>query len=426
MSTLYITLRETIEFSVIVLLLAGVYQGYRKTLTVTAVLTIFSGSLVAFMSHPLSVRLEQSITALTAFSFIMILLLSCISGKKLIYPIVCIVLAVLFPSAQLASVIISRASLRGGSELVYALTGILACFFVCKIFLSFPSRLDLKRYFGNDGIMVFLAAFCFLFGGLHEFSDSSVITTLQQRIHMFLSSVFLLISDHLIPAYGGTVSTSLGAVFGYLSSHRVAMALTALLLFIPPVYVFIRQLYIPEPSTDNIEKKAEKRKHISVHRDELIRKGTPLLIALSVSIVMLHSANLAMNPLYDPEPIPLVSDGESLVIQLEGENGYFSDFRLRKFSFRSKGRVYSFMVVMRPDTGAVALLDACEICPSGGYVQRGEHLICKYCSTPIPLHSLGQPGGCNPVPVPFSIEGDNLTVAKDDIVSAYDKWVGTD
>jgi hypothetical protein len=426
MSSLYIALRESIEFSVILLLLSGVYQEHRKTLTISAVLVILAGSLITLMYHPLSGRLEQTFTRLTSVSFIMILLLSCISGKKLIYPLICLVLALLLPAGQLASVIISEVALKGVAVLIYALFGILIGVSVFTLGLRFLSRLDLKRFFGTDGIMVFLASFCFLFGGLDEFSGTSVVTILQQRIHMFLSSFFLLLTERLIIPNGGMISSSLDTAFNYLSSQRVAMALTALILFIPPLYVFIKLLFIPEPSTGGIEIKAERRKLIAVHRDELIRKGTPLLLALLVSIVMLHSANLAMNPLYDPEPIPLVADGEALIIPLSEKYGDISDGRLRKFSFRSKGAVYSFMVIMRPDAGVVAALDACEICPSGGYVQRGEHVICKYCSTPIPVQSLGQPGGCNPIPIPFTMKGNTLTVAKEDIVFTYNKWVGTD
>jgi uncharacterized membrane protein len=203
------------------------------------------------------------------------------------------------------------------------------------------------------------------------------------------------------------------------------MAVTALLLFIPPVYVFIRLLRSPEPVTDSIVVKAEKRKVMSIYIAELIKKGTPLLLSLLVSIVLLHAANLAMNPLFDPEPIPVIADGDEITILLKDNFGDISDGRIRKYSIRNKGNVYRFLVLMRPDNEVVAALDACEICPPTGYVQRGEHVICKYCSTPLPLQSIGQPGGCNPIPVKSRREGDTLVLNKTEIVDTHDKWLGT-
>jgi uncharacterized membrane protein len=161
-----------------------------------------------------------------------------------------------------------------------------------------------------------------------------------------------------------------------------------------------------------------------VYIGELIRKGTPLLMSLLVIIVLMHAANLALNPGYDPEPIPLLAEGDTLTIILKDNKYDISDGRIRKFSFRHRGEVYRLIVMMRPDGKVVAMLDACEICPPTGYIQRGEYVICKYCSTPIALHSLGYPGGCNPIPVISSLEGDNLILLKDDVVRTHDKWIG--
>jgi uncharacterized membrane protein len=319
-----------------------------------------------------------------------------------------------------------EASLKGGSVYVYALLGILAGILFFVIALRLMSGFNFKRFFGTEGVMVFISAFCFLFGGLKEFSTSSVITALQQGLQRFLTSFVINLKELLLVPQGRMITTALDDTLSFFGSARFAMAVTALILFIPPVYVFIKLLFTPEPETEGIEVNAERRKIVAVYLDDLIRKGTPLLFAFLVSIVMLHSANLAMNPKYDPEPIPVVADGEIITIGLSDKYGDISDGRIRKYSFRHKGSVYRMIVMMRPDGEVVAALDACEICPPTGYVQRGEHIICKYCSTPIPVQSLGQSGGCNPIPVQYQIEGNNLTMIKDDIVHTHDKWVGKD
>jgi len=196
------------------------------------------------------------------------------------------------------------------------------------------------------------------------------------------------------------------------------------ILFLPPIYVFLMFMFTPEPSTEGIDKKAEQRKAISLYIDELIRKGTPVVIALFVLIVLLHSANLRLNPAYDPEPQPVIVTGDRIEIPLKGRYGDISDGRVRKYSFDYQGETYRFLVMMRPDGRIITALDACDICPPEGYVQRGGYLVCKYCGTPIPLQSLGESGGCNPIPLEARIEGDRLIISAGHVVETFKRWVG--
>ncbi len=415
MTTLFIALRETIEISVIVLLLVGVYREHAKVLIASAAAVVSAGIFITLLNHPLPGFLETAYTGIMFYSFIMILLISFISGKNIVYPIIAIVLALLSPSAQFASVVLDEFNLTGAVVLAYVSAGVAAGALIVGFALRLAAGFDLRRYFGTGGVMVFLASFCFVFGGLNEFDNSSVITFLQKGLYKFLSYIKELL---ITPEEGAA------GIFESLFSERFAMALTAIVLFTPPVYVFIRLLLTPEPSTDTIEIKAEKRKVMAFFTDELIRNGTPLLIALLVSIVMLHSANLAMNPKYDPEPIPVVAEGIFVTIPLADKFGDISDGRIRKYSIRQGEEVYILIVIMRPDSEVVAALDACEICPENGYMQRGEHVICNYCGTPIPVQSIGLPGGCNPIPVKYIIQDNNLILEKNDIVNTYNKWIG--
>ena len=82
---------------------------------------------------------------------------------------------------------------------------------------------------------------------------------------------------------------------------------------------------------------------------------------------------------------------------------------------------------MKPDGTIGLALDECEICKPAewntsalGYAQRGEHLVCKYCMSPIAIPTVNEPGGCNPVPVPYAIDEDNIMLRLDDLVRVYD------
>jgi uncharacterized membrane protein len=421
---MYITLREGLEFSVILLLLVSIYREHKYALIFSAVAAIAAGIFMTGISFPVSGFIKKVYVGFMFYSFLLVLVLSLVSDKKVIYPVAALVLMLSIPSAQLASVVMEDAALKGSSTLIFAIAGLAAAGAVFAVLLRLLPRVRMERFFGTDGIMVFLAAFCFAFGGLREFDHSSIITSLQKGLYIFISSFSVFLKKTLLIPDGGLVSAGSDMLFVYLSSQRVAMAVTALLLFIPPLLVFIRLLFVPEPETAGIVKKADKRKVISVHINELIRKGTPVLAALLIIIVQLHAANIAIRPTYEPDPLPVITEDDIIQIPLVDKLGDISDGRMRKYAFRAGGETFRFFAMVKPDGDVVAVLDACEICPPRGYVQRGEHVICKYCNTPIPVSTLGQPGGCNPIPVTYRVENDTLFLSRSDIISAYREKAG--
>ena len=43
--------------------------------------------------------------------------------------------------------------------------------------------------------------------------------------------------------------------------------------------------------------------------------------------------------------------------------------------------------------------DACEICGDKGYFEDNGALVCRNCTSPIALTTVGRAGGCNPIPI---------------------------
>ena len=63
-------------------------------------------------------------------------------------------------------------------------------------------------------------------------------------------------------------------------------------------------------------------------------------------------------------------------------------------------------------------LDACEICGPKGYFLQGGAAVCRNCTSPIPLTSLGRGGGCNPVPVAFHRAGSRVLLTSAELEAA--------
>ena len=81
---------------------------------------------------------------------------------------------------------------------------------------------------------------------------------------------------------------------------------------------------------------------------------------------------------------------------------------------------------MARGNGSLAVaLDLCEICQPKGYAQLGgRYVFCKYCKTPIPVDAVGQPGGCNPIPLPSAtVQGGVLRVPTAELRALHDRAI---
>ena len=85
-----------------------------------------------------------------------------------------------------------------------------------------------------------------------------------------------------------------------------------------------------------------------------------------------------------------------------------------RFAVDVDGEPVRFIVLrLAPGDGpdaVVAAFDACVICGDKGYVQDDAGVTCLLCHSVINPRSIGQEGGCNPIPLDFSIAGGELRV----------------
>ena len=68
--------------------------------------------------------------------------------------------------------------------------------------------------------------------------------------------------------------------------------------------------------------------------------------------------------------------------------------------------------------------DACEICGDKGYFQDGGTVVCRNCTSPIALGSLGRTGGCNPIPLRHALVDGAVVITAADIEGALGKLKG--
>ncbi len=291
-------------------------------------------------------------------------------------------------------------------------------------------RLGLERFFTFPSLLVSIGALKFAMGGVGEIEGGDMLISLERGTHAFMEAAVAHLKGVLMISGHGFIEAPLEGLAGFFSGDRFSTALMALFIMAPPVAILVRTFSRPDPYIRDLKAAAERRLKISFFRTELLLRSVPPLAAFAIIFVSLHAVNASLNPMFEPVPKTVrEAGGEGVLrIPLSGRAGEFTDGKLRKYLYYYGDRQVVFIAVLKPNGTLGVALDECEICKppewnkaARGYAQRGKNLVCKYCMTPIPVHSVNKPGGCNPIPLPFNVEEEHIVVALEDLISVYRK-----
>lgn len=130
-----------------------------------------------------------------------------------------------------------------------------------------------------------------------------------------------------------------------------------------------------------------------------------ILSVLSLTVVRAYDGRGAV--LSPAEPMNVV--GGEIVLPLENVN----DGHLHRFVYTaSDGTEVRFIVIKKNAANSYGVgLDACDICGPTGYYERGDHqVVCKLCDVVMNISTIGFKGGCNPVPLAYTIRAGNMVI----------------
>ncbi len=290
-------------------------------------------------------------------------------------------------------------------------------------------RLRLERFLTLPSLFIALGTLKFAFGGIGETEEGNILVSMQRGVHDFLVNAVGGMREVLMVTGHSFIEAPLSGVWGLLSNDRVALSLVVLFVVIPPVLLLVKLFSRPDPDLDDLDVPAERRLRLAFFRKELLYRSMPALLSVLVILVSLHAANVSLNPMSEPDPIPVrESDGHEgeIWIPLSDKMGDFTDGKLRKYLYYYGGKQVIFLAILKTDGTVGVALDECEICKPAewnksakGYAQRGDTLVCKYCMTPIAVDTVNKPGGCNPIPVPFRVEEEHVVVSLKDLLHVF-------
>ena len=262
-------------------------------------------------------------------------------------------------------------------------------------------------------LLLFMSAFTLrldLFSPL----TMKVMKFIHDFVHQFFES--MLIPDH--PFFRADVWNYIG----YLFSSGVGFWGGVIVWFLPALLVILAIRLEPLPSVAHIRQGAKRRKLLATFIMERRCRLIAPWIAVVVLAAAVYQSRFPAVEYWNPQPVEVgVKPSGEIFIPLKGEID-LEDGKLHKYLCKQGGREARFMILMNPDGRLTATLDACAICKPDGYGQTEGSVICFYCKTLIPLETVGKPGGCNPVPIPFKAGPDSVSI---DAATLFNRWSET-
>jgi high-affinity iron transporter len=241
-------------------------------------------------------------------------------------------------------------------------------------------RVDLRRFFAITGLALAIFVVQLLLNGYHELSEARVFPA----------------SERTMALVGPLVRHD----FFFLAA---VLALPLLLLLVPG-----KQQLAAEPAPNPAAARLERARSIRQRRG---RQGGAVLGLAILLVLGLHAVYGQDERVLSPAtPVPLTAEGVRLALQP------LLDGKLHRFAVEIDGTSTRFIAIATGEDDKIALaFDACEICGAHGYVEDGTAVACLHCGSAIYPPSIGQTGGCNPIPLTSSTETGTIVIARADL-----------
>lgn len=261
------------------------------------------------------------------------------------------------------------------------LLGVFAAIAFGVMFVKGSVRINLRKFFRITTAIMFLVAAQLVISGLHELSETGVIPSSKQEMALI----------------GPIVSNEWFFVV-------TIFALAALMV----LFEAKRRQAVPDSASP-----AERRKARWTARREHLWMGSvytfSFVFIVMVTAEFVYTKNVsALSPTTEVTftngqvtiPLSKVADGD-----------------LHRFAANEKGTEVRFFLYQRPDGKIATVFDACQICGAVGFYKSGNGVVCKNCAAPINPQSVGQAGGCNPIPLKAAQTADSIIIQEADIAT---------
>jgi high-affinity iron transporter len=249
-------------------------------------------------------------------------------------------------------------------------------------FVQGSLRIDLKRFFAVTNFVLGLLLLQLFIGGLHELAEAGLIPVGPREMALIgpivQNNVLFIAAVLLVPLFALLTSSAKSRIEGSGPEVRLARA-----------------------------------------RQRRESWGLRLAAGLSLVILAVLGAGFVRSEAgrrRTPSEAATLSNG---VVRIPLSR--IADGRMHRFEVSADGHRVRFLL-LKDGARVRSAFDACELCGTVGYNQEGNRVICLNCDATINVSTIGQPGGCNPIPLPSRIEGLEVVVRASDLAAEASRF----
>jgi high-affinity iron transporter len=278
-------------------------------------------------------------------------------------------------------------STEGLQVWIGTILGVALAVAVGYFFFEGTLRIPLHRFFRATSIILMVVAFQLALTGLHELSEAMWIWS--SKVEM--------------------------ATIGPIVRNEVFFF--AVILGVAALVVMREWFAARKPVDDPNLNAAERRKlEWEFKKQRRWSFAAASLCALVVVALAAEFAYARVTNAQSPATILRAQNGE-VVIPLSA----LRDTSMHFYTADVNNVAIRFFIIHENGGDYIVALDACQICGWAGYRQQGQNVVCRNCGATIYIPSIGQKGGCNPIPVKSSVEGANVVIDLSALQSAAAK-----
>jgi FTR1 family protein len=251
------------------------------------------------------------------------------------------------------------------------------------MFVKGSVRIDLRKFFKVTTVILFFVAAQLTISGLHELSESGVLPSSKREM----------------------------ALIGPIARNDYFFPVTMLALVLLMVLLEYRRRKPEATAATQAASKAEERKL------QWTAKRERLWAVLVCVTAFVFITTITAEVIYAEAPPPLsqatevtFTNGKAVISTKDIQQG-----ELQRYAANVNGTRVRFLLYRKPDNKIASVFDACSICGGIGFYKGATGLICKNCAAPINPQSVGQSGGCNPIPLQSVQDGDSVVISLSDL-----------
>lgn len=248
------------------------------------------------------------------------------------------------------------------------------------LFVKGSVRINLQRFFRVTTVILYFVAFQLLISGLHELSENGILPSSKLEMRFIgpivRNDFFFFIT---ILALAGLM---------VLFEYRKRMAQSA------------------ESITALAANPAARRKaEWTARRERLWMSAVYICSFVFIFLVTAQFIYAKSTTALSPAA-PVTLTGSQVTVPVS----QVQDDQLHRYIVDVNGTNVRFLLFRKPDGNIVSVADSCQICGPAGFYKSGDTIICKLCASPLTAQSMGQPGGCNPIPLQSTIAGGFVVI----------------